>query len=401
MEEQLAQLRHQTACAITLSVFGLTVRDVLQSSRFAPQARDLSVAELWSGVGAVKKAAEQEGLNTVAYDKNKAQAQGPVAMGQGPRSQVFSRASEDILTEEGFHNALGITMRLKVGGLLWMAPVCSSFLFLNLANTKRKRISGYTGDSKYPAVAEGNMMAKIAAFLFTVAWARLVEAVIENPASSLIFKYAPVRNTLQTLTVYFAVCARCRFSEEAYGKRCKKPYKFAATGDWVRNLQFSCRCPGHRHATLSTSIVKNGKRHITGILPALRRSAAYPFPLGQAIVDAWRCVPVRVPPADASGSSVPGPRSAGAAESLRLPVKGSDCVNTKAPVSAAKRRDWMTPSASGAGKRKRMTAATGQPRRAWMQLSVDDSSSPRPDATSVPAAGQKKSDWRTPDPEGH
>jgi hypothetical protein len=37
----------------------------------------------------------------------------------------------------GFTNAVKLVMRLRPGGLLWMATVCSSFVFANSSNTHR------------------------------------------------------------------------------------------------------------------------------------------------------------------------------------------------------------------------------------------------------------------------
>ena len=42
--------------------------------------------------------------------------------------------TEDITSRVGFLRALGYDMRLKIGGLLHMAPVCSSFVFANSSN---------------------------------------------------------------------------------------------------------------------------------------------------------------------------------------------------------------------------------------------------------------------------
>ena len=56
-------------------------------------------------------------------------------------------------------------MRLKLGGLLWEAVVCSSFVFANSSNTKRSVTNPY-GDTEYEQVAKGNMMADIAAFFW-------------------------------------------------------------------------------------------------------------------------------------------------------------------------------------------------------------------------------------------
>ena len=261
--------------ACPLKIFGLSVQDVLDNRELAFQARDLDCAELWSGVGSVHQAAQDSGWASAPFDK--ARVNGPGA------------PAEDILTQTGFLNAVRIVLRLRAGGLLWMAPVCSSFLFLNLKNTQRRRASGYMGNSAYLPVKEGNAMARTAAFLMALAKARAVEAVLENPACSLMFKYTPVRRALKAMKVHYAVATRCSFATEPLGQRVKKPYKFAATGSWISQLRAPCTCPGGRHTRLAvTKLSRDGRKtHITGNRKALRDSAAYPPPLGKAIVQAW------------------------------------------------------------------------------------------------------------------
>jgi hypothetical protein len=56
-------------------------------------------------------------------------------------------------------------MRLKPGGLLWEAVVCSSFVFANSSNTKRPVNNPY-GDKEFEQVVNGNLMADIASFFW-------------------------------------------------------------------------------------------------------------------------------------------------------------------------------------------------------------------------------------------
>ena len=72
---------------------------------------------------------------------------------------------------EGFSLALSYVARLREGGLLWLAPVCSSFAFPNISNTKRSA-ADYNGDPTYEPVATGNLMAELAGFLMRLAFER-------------------------------------------------------------------------------------------------------------------------------------------------------------------------------------------------------------------------------------
>jgi hypothetical protein len=115
-------------CSIVIADLG--VADVLSSPEWEPAQRSLDVLEVWSGVGSIHRAACLKGMEAAAFD-------------------VIHGADQDILTRQGFHNCLRQVMRLRPGGLLAMAPVCSSFTFPNMSNTKRSRLN-ISGDPGYP-----------------------------------------------------------------------------------------------------------------------------------------------------------------------------------------------------------------------------------------------------------
>ena len=116
--------------ACTLLIFGLTVASVLDS---ASEQRDLDVVELWSGVESIVSAARAAGFTAMPFDKFRI---------EGVTDTDDPETTEDILLEAGFRRALSLVLRLRPGGLLWMAPVCSSWIFLNLVNIQRTRAGG-------------------------------------------------------------------------------------------------------------------------------------------------------------------------------------------------------------------------------------------------------------------
>ena len=253
-------------------LFGLTVATVLSAPDTASLPRDLDVAELWSGVGAIVHAAVSHGLRAAPFDKFR-------CLGV---TDVDGPDTEDITTNFGFRRALRNVLSLRRGGLLCMAPVCSSFGFANMRNTKRNR-DNVRGDESYPAVKQGNLMADIAAFLMCVAVARHVHCCIENPAGSMLFTYlSPITSLFPGLD--FGTADRCAYDTKPLGQRSKKPYKFLTSGPWLRPGLRKCTCPGSAHESL---MVANDRDQVTGRTALLRASAAYPAALGEAIVDAW------------------------------------------------------------------------------------------------------------------
>ena len=215
---------------------------------------------------------------------------------------------------------------------MWMAPVCSSFVFANIVNTKRTA-ENLVGDETYQPVSLGNLMARIAVFLMAVAAARNVEAAIENPISSMIFRYPPVAEVLQELQVAYALTDCCRFSKKPYGQRFLKQFKFAATGTWINRVVCKCRCPGGLHVALMTT---NENGSVSGT-PALKKSQAYPLKLGESIVAAWL-----------AGEQKPMPKvkakSLAASKAPKAPHNPNGTAVPSAPT-------WTRPSASAVFKR--------------------------------------------------
>lgn len=256
---------------VKLKLWGYTVDSVLSDSSFAPAQRDLDAAELWAGCKAVARAVQPE---------------------QGVAETVEiadDYTNQDLTTEDGFVYAAKLVMRIKVGGLLAMAPVCSSWVFANMVNTKRSKADP-AGDRSYGPVVQGNIMAKVAAFFLLLAYARELFAFMENPAASMIFRYSPVKLAVDFLTRaangHFVIFNACRYSELPLGQRSKKPFKVFAIGKisgWLCPLRKLCNCGDFGHVPL---MVVDSAGKATGS-KAMKGSQHYSDTLGKDIVKAW------------------------------------------------------------------------------------------------------------------
>lgn len=169
-----------------------------------------------------------------------------------------------------------------------MGPPCSSFVMLNAVNCRRNTQNNYQGDSSYPPVQLGNLLATAAAFLMTVACMRGVEVVFENPPSSFMWNFPIVKQVLDCFVQRSTCTPRCAWSREPWGRRMLKRFKFACTGTWISDIHRQCRCPGRWHLQLTRRVWSNGRVRFTGNGLQLKKSAAYPDALGKAIVNAWR-----------------------------------------------------------------------------------------------------------------
>ena len=260
----------------SLVLFGLSVSDVLQNKALTSLPRDLDVVELWSGTGTLCDAARNMGLATEPFDKIRVPG----------RTDRPGRECEDILHKDGFMKALKLVMRLKPKGLLWQGVQCSSFVFADSSNCKRKR-DNVQGDLSYQPVVEGNAMANAAAFFMVVCVLRGVQAGLENPAGSQLFEY--VRSTTDLIKgLCSQICHRCAYDDGPYPRIGPKPYKFLCTGNWIHNVKQKCSCPvppagEQQHQKLMEHSATGG---VSGT-SKLKTSAAYPKRLGRAIVTAW------------------------------------------------------------------------------------------------------------------
>ena len=83
-----------------------------------------------------------------------------------------------------------------IGGLCWMAFPCSSWVFISRGSSKRSRLRPQ-GRRRYAKVVEANRLARRVVYA-----ARYVEKkgaywVLEQPVSSLVYEYPPMRSLLK------------------------------------------------------------------------------------------------------------------------------------------------------------------------------------------------------------
>ena len=100
-------------------MFGLTLEDALNLPEAAGPSR-VDVVELRCGVGSKVAASSAAGYVVRKFDRHRV---------PGVTDQE-GHASEDLLSSCGFMSAAHCVLAMRTGGLLWMAPVCSSFVFV-------------------------------------------------------------------------------------------------------------------------------------------------------------------------------------------------------------------------------------------------------------------------------
>ena len=258
-------------------MFGFNLADVLAS--FADTVCDLDLVEIFSGKESIATAAKQKGLASAGFDK---------ARVLGVTDAAFGACSEDICSKAGFQHAVRLVGRLRKGGLLWMAPQCSSWVFYNVSRTKRSRANGFMGDQTYAAVQSGNTIAQACVFLLKLASARGVDFAVENPKGSYIWHSTFFLEWVNWVGIKRSFIHRCGYDYAPVGQRILKVYQVVGSGSWIQKLETTCQCEGadHQHLTISWQD-GSGRKRTKGNKELLRQSQTYPPAMGRYVVQCW------------------------------------------------------------------------------------------------------------------
>ena len=130
------------------------------------------------------------------------------------------------------------------------------------------------------------MIARVTAMLSEMALARSVQVVLENPPSSVIWRFEPVKRVLEEHNfVHHALCSHCAFdTDRALGERFKKQFKFVSASPWILQLSRRCQCgEGVGHVDLMPTFIQAdtgkaksvGQTRCTGNKQALKESQKY------------------------------------------------------------------------------------------------------------------------------
>lgn len=111
------------------------------------------------------------------------------------RDILFTRA-HNLLSTLGIVVALQTLRSLVKGGLYWAAPPCSSWVWLSRSSTGRTRLRP-GGQRHRLKVRQANKLARRVCYICTYVRAKQAHFVIEQPASSVMPLYGPVRRLLR------------------------------------------------------------------------------------------------------------------------------------------------------------------------------------------------------------
>ena len=220
-----------------------------------PPCRDLVCVELFSGVGSIMTGMYKAGHPAVGFDKS-----------------YYTDDTEDITSPRGFSRAVGLVLRIRRGGSLWAAPVCSSWGFVGRSTTGRHAWSP-EGCRFNHRVLNANSMVVIVTVLFMLAYTRGVHCWLEQPTTTLMSSFTPMCEWIE-----FAMPHRQLVYLGAYGSATQKALYVWCTSPIVTLLERS-KPLGKR------TLCRNTKGKCTGKKTALSASSAYPQAFGDAVVE--------------------------------------------------------------------------------------------------------------------
>jgi len=180
-------------------------------------ARDLAVAEFFAGTNTIYLGALDAGLPASSFE----------VLDDG----IF----QNFLGNSGYLNAAYAVRRLQGHGLGWFAPVCSSWVFINRASSKRTAANpGGNLDSVH--ARRGNIMARRTALLCMALVAKRSLFIVEQPISSIMKSHGSML-VLQKAVSKIGQAFRIQFLWlRAYGHDIPKPTELYTNSDYAEKL---------------------------------------------------------------------------------------------------------------------------------------------------------------------
>ena len=255
------------------SVADMIISEIMRAIDFEYQEEcQFDCVECMSGKGELRKAVVQRGLRAVGLDKK------------------YACQEQDMTTQEGFRTFLLALRRLRRHGLWWMAPECTTWIWIGRFQTGRhKNIEGY---DHVPAVQDANIVRDRVCLLALICYWSCRDFIAEQPNSTVIHVSTPFLHMMQMTRANSICTEHGAFSEHVDGfcriDSSRKPLKLMGTAPWMLQLTRTCRTR-RTYGTLYTQRVdqSTGKRRVDGKKKELEESEHYSVEFGKEVA---RCL---------------------------------------------------------------------------------------------------------------
>ena len=187
----------------------------------------------------------------------------------------------DLLTPMGLVLAVRVACSIRPGGCMWLAPPCSSWVWLTRHSSGREIC--IEGDVTSSAIVAQNALAERVAFLLALCSSRGVYWIVEQPASSVLWNYPAIRQRLQEDGLMHPTV----LDMGAFGGSSVKPTHLWGTAPYLAKLARTCDGPQRLQLrvegvqTTHRSVDSTGRRRCQGTRD-LKGTQAYPWGFGAA-----------------------------------------------------------------------------------------------------------------------
>ena len=145
-------------------------------------------------------------------------------------------------------------LRVRPGGLIFMAAQCSSWIWMSRSSSKRSP-ENVLGDVSRPFVQEGNALNNRCALLCLLSRQCGSHWVIEQPSSSLFFQTEDMRRVMQVTGAHLV-----RFNMSEFGHPTAKATLLAGTPCWLGSLN-GYTSPNDEHTPSGPASSSSGNVH--------------------------------------------------------------------------------------------------------------------------------------------
>ena len=236
-----------------------------------PPERDLDCLELFAGKYRLTAAVQDAGFTALPFDK-------------------VLDPEQNVLCEGGFELAFRLLLRVRPGGLLWAAPECKTWVFVSRSTYKRSN-SNPGGDQGSWKVVAANKLVSRTVTLCLVAWWRGLRVVVENPTSSIVPRFSPMRELITEV-----LRERVHVWLGNFGAPSEKPLFLWTNWPALRHLARG----KPQMSTASSLVTKEADGRVTGNAAELHDSQAYPPEFGVAVANLLLNASGRLLPASAT-----------------------------------------------------------------------------------------------------
>ena len=101
--------------------------------------------------------------------------------------------AHNIESTTGLHNIIQDVFKLQKGGTIWGGPPCKSWVFIGRCGTERTKQNA-AGNPANHRVAKANLQTSHFVLCCTLAHLRGCHFIIENPGSTLMWNYGPIKD---------------------------------------------------------------------------------------------------------------------------------------------------------------------------------------------------------------